>query len=258
MQALLSTLPPTHKKTWLLQVFALDGDGAVLMHMGSLATIGQRGPSNFRHIVFNNGAHDSVGGQPTEAGRHDTFSIVDIALASGYRQVRYVCVCVCVYARARAHVCVCVCVCVYICGGGMDMCFNVCVSSRMCFGTCVCECIDVCPHVHVRGFCRCVCVFFLWFCVCVYMFVWTYVFLHECVWAYACSYLCLCVSVCVCVRTCACVFVCVCKMGDCVCCTCVCAFLLQMTKEPVKSEKKSDVDWALHIIFLTYKQPIDA
>ena len=71
----------------MFQVFALDGDGAVLMHMGSLATIGQRGPPNLRHIVFNNGAHDSVGGQPTHASCHDTFSIKDIALACGYNEV---------------------------------------------------------------------------------------------------------------------------------------------------------------------------
>ena len=71
----------------MFQVFALYGDGAVLMHMGSLATIGQRGPPNLRHIVFNNGAHDSVGGQPTHASCHDTFSIKDIALACGYNEV---------------------------------------------------------------------------------------------------------------------------------------------------------------------------
>jgi phosphonopyruvate decarboxylase len=46
-------------------VYCLDGDGAVLMHMGSLAIIGGRAPANFRHVVVNNGAHDSVGGQPT-------------------------------------------------------------------------------------------------------------------------------------------------------------------------------------------------
>ncbi|KAK7480417.1 hypothetical protein BaRGS_00028336 [Batillaria attramentaria] len=68
------------------QVYCLDGDGAVLMHMGALATIGQRGLPNLRHIVFNNGAHDSVGGQPTEAGHHDTLSIPNIALACGYRE----------------------------------------------------------------------------------------------------------------------------------------------------------------------------
>jgi len=47
-------------------VFCLDGDGSVLMHMGSLAINGLRKDlQNFKHIVINNGAHDSVGGQPT-------------------------------------------------------------------------------------------------------------------------------------------------------------------------------------------------
>lgn len=45
--------------------YCFDGDGAVLMHMGSLAIIGQSSAFNFIHIIFNNGAHDSVGGQPT-------------------------------------------------------------------------------------------------------------------------------------------------------------------------------------------------
>ncbi|XP_076450545.1 phosphonopyruvate decarboxylase-like isoform X2 [Babylonia areolata] len=71
------------------QVFALDGDGAVLMHMGVMATIGQRGPANFRHIIFNNGAHDSVGGQPTVACHHDRFSFTSIAAACGYRELGY-------------------------------------------------------------------------------------------------------------------------------------------------------------------------
>ena len=46
-------------------VYCLDGDGAVLMHMGALAIIGTSRAPNFKHIVFNNNAHDSVGGQPT-------------------------------------------------------------------------------------------------------------------------------------------------------------------------------------------------
>lgn len=47
-------------------VICLDGDGSVLMHMGSLAINGlTNGLQNFKHIVINNGAHDSVGGQPT-------------------------------------------------------------------------------------------------------------------------------------------------------------------------------------------------
>lgn len=46
-------------------VYCFDGDGAVLMHAGSLGIIGSLKPNNFKHLVFNNGAHDSVGGQPT-------------------------------------------------------------------------------------------------------------------------------------------------------------------------------------------------
>lgn len=46
-------------------VICLDGDGATLMHMGGLAIIGQQAPNNFHHILLNNGAHESVGGQPT-------------------------------------------------------------------------------------------------------------------------------------------------------------------------------------------------
>lgn len=47
------------------KVWCFDGDGSVLMHMGSLAVLACKKPRNFIHIVFNNGAHDSVGGQPT-------------------------------------------------------------------------------------------------------------------------------------------------------------------------------------------------
>jgi phosphonopyruvate decarboxylase len=64
-----------------LSVTCLDGDGAALMHMGSLAAIGTRKPRNFCHIVLNNGAHDSVGGQPTIAPFID---MPVIARACGY------------------------------------------------------------------------------------------------------------------------------------------------------------------------------
>ena len=47
------------------EVYCFDGDAAAIMHMGSLAQIGSIGPKNFKHIIFNNGSHDSVGGQPT-------------------------------------------------------------------------------------------------------------------------------------------------------------------------------------------------
>lgn len=46
-------------------VYCIDGDGSVIMHTGSLGIIGANGNSNFKHIVINNGSHDSVGGQPT-------------------------------------------------------------------------------------------------------------------------------------------------------------------------------------------------
>lgn len=64
-----------------LRVFCFDGDGAVLMHMGALPIIGTEAPPNFCHIVFNNGAHDSVGGQPTVGFKVD---LPAIARASGY------------------------------------------------------------------------------------------------------------------------------------------------------------------------------
>ena len=47
------------------KIFCLDGDGAFLMHMGAATQIGARDMTNIRHIVLNNGSHDSVGGQPT-------------------------------------------------------------------------------------------------------------------------------------------------------------------------------------------------
>lgn len=65
-------------------VYCIDGDGAAIMHMGSLAIIGTQGASNFKHIIINNGAHDSVGGQPTAGHRVDFLSI---ASACGYRSV---------------------------------------------------------------------------------------------------------------------------------------------------------------------------
>lgn len=65
-------------------VYCLDGDGAVIMHMGNLATVGQLALPNLKHIVINNGAHDSVGGQPTCA-LADNFSIPAVAKGCGYR-----------------------------------------------------------------------------------------------------------------------------------------------------------------------------
>ncbi|MCK4431623.1 MAG: phosphonopyruvate decarboxylase [Candidatus Aminicenantes bacterium] len=63
-------------------VYCLDGDGALIMHMGSLAIIGSKSPKNFKHIVLNNYAHDSVGGQPTAALK---INIPAIAKTCGYK-----------------------------------------------------------------------------------------------------------------------------------------------------------------------------
>jgi phosphonopyruvate decarboxylase len=62
-------------------VYCFDGDGAALMHMGSMAIIGQSSCTNLIHLVFNNGVHGSVGGQPTVGFSID---IAKIALACGY------------------------------------------------------------------------------------------------------------------------------------------------------------------------------
>ncbi len=69
------------------RVFCFDGDGAVLMHLGSLAICGSVSLSNFIHIIFNNGAHDSVGGQPTVGFGVD---FVQIAKACGYIKIHSV------------------------------------------------------------------------------------------------------------------------------------------------------------------------
>ena len=58
------------------QVYCLDGDGAFLMHMGAAAIIGDLKPANYRHVVINNGSHDSVGGQPSVALGMDLCQIV--------------------------------------------------------------------------------------------------------------------------------------------------------------------------------------
>lgn len=59
------------------KVFCIDGDGAVLMHMGSLAFIGKENPDNFYHICINNDAHESVGGMPTAAVGQEYYRIAE-------------------------------------------------------------------------------------------------------------------------------------------------------------------------------------
>jgi phosphonopyruvate decarboxylase len=64
-----------------LRVVALDGDGAALMRMGAFATVGTYGPPNLWHLLLDNGAHDSTGGQATVS---PNVSFAEIAAACGY------------------------------------------------------------------------------------------------------------------------------------------------------------------------------
>lgn len=64
------------------KVWCFDGDGAALMHMGSMAIVADVSPSNYIHVIYNNGAHDSVGGQPTVGLKID---ICSVAKALGYK-----------------------------------------------------------------------------------------------------------------------------------------------------------------------------
>lgn len=63
-------------------VYCFDGDGAILMHMGAIPVIAEQSPKNFRHILFNNEAHDSVGGQKTSA---NVVNFKELATACGYK-----------------------------------------------------------------------------------------------------------------------------------------------------------------------------
>ena len=64
------------------KVWCFDGDGAAIMHMGSMAIVASKAPKNYIHVVFNNGAHDSVGGQPTVGLNID---LPAVAKAVGYK-----------------------------------------------------------------------------------------------------------------------------------------------------------------------------
>jgi len=66
-----------HKK-----IVVVEGDGSVLMNLGSLATIGHFAPRNLTQVVLDNEAYDSTGGQPTVS---DTIKLEEVARAAGYR-----------------------------------------------------------------------------------------------------------------------------------------------------------------------------
>lgn len=63
------------------RVICIDGDGSALMHLGALPIIGSQKPVNLIHVLLNNAAHESVGGQPTIA---DQMDFEAICKASGY------------------------------------------------------------------------------------------------------------------------------------------------------------------------------
>lgn len=66
-------------------VVVYDGDGNVLMGLGTLASVAAAAPENFYHLVFDNAAHGSTGGQRTIA---DQVPLEDVALAAGYRSAQ--------------------------------------------------------------------------------------------------------------------------------------------------------------------------
>ena len=67
-----------------LRVMVLDGDGATLMRMGNLATLGAYNPANLLHVVLDNEAHDSTGAQATVSACTD---FAAVAAACGYGRV---------------------------------------------------------------------------------------------------------------------------------------------------------------------------
>lgn len=69
------------------KVFVFDGDGSLLMQMGGITTIGHYHPKNFFHLIFDNNAHDSTGGQPTCS---DTVDFAKVALSCNYKFVKTV------------------------------------------------------------------------------------------------------------------------------------------------------------------------
>jgi phosphonopyruvate decarboxylase len=71
-----------------IPVIVLDGDGAALMKLGTIATVGAYAPARFVHIVLDNGVYDSTGGQPTVSASVD---FAAVAIACGYRYAASCC-----------------------------------------------------------------------------------------------------------------------------------------------------------------------
>ncbi len=70
-----------------VRVTVLDGDGAALMRLGAMATIGYRRPANLLHVVLDNRMHESTGGQPTVT---ESIDLATVARACGYPEVHQV------------------------------------------------------------------------------------------------------------------------------------------------------------------------
>ena len=76
------------------RVICIDGDGSMLMHLGSLTSIATTKPNNFIHILMNNGVHESVGGQETAAKHIDlsaivsTFNVSDVTIVKNDEDLR--------------------------------------------------------------------------------------------------------------------------------------------------------------------------
>jgi len=66
------------------KIWCLDGDGAILMHMGTMAVVSVHSPKNLIHVVINNGAHETVGGLPAVS---TNLNLSELALAMGYNKV---------------------------------------------------------------------------------------------------------------------------------------------------------------------------
>ena len=64
------------------RVYVFDGDGNILMNLGSLTTIGKLRPKNLIHLVFDNQIHESTGGQPSNTRNIDLYKI---AKSSDYK-----------------------------------------------------------------------------------------------------------------------------------------------------------------------------
>ena len=74
----LSISQPSYK------IFVIDGDGAAMMRLGNLATVGSQNPKNLIHILLDNEAHESTGGQATNS---NTIDLAGIAYACGYKNI---------------------------------------------------------------------------------------------------------------------------------------------------------------------------